>query len=120
VLDFQQDIGVIQPLYWTAVMCREPWTRQKAMSLLKSIKFQEGVWNASAQLAIAQVAINRENAFNDAASVTDRPLEFARVHSVGTMIDPVRKVAEVILTQRLNGLDGPWHEHVEWCSWSYV
>jgi len=117
VLDFQQDIGVIQPLYRTAVMCRELWTRQKAIALLKSIKFQEGVWNASAQVAIAQVAIDRENAFNDVAGVADRPMEFARVHSVGTVIDPVKRVAEVILTQRLNGLDGPWHEHVEWCSW---
>ncbi|CZR69886.1 uncharacterized protein PAC_19786 [Phialocephala subalpina] len=117
ILDFHLDIGVIQPLYWTTVKCREPWTRQKAMSLLKSINFQEGVWIAAAQVSIAQVAIDRENAFNDSTILSDRPMEFARVHSVGTVIDPVKKTAEVVLSQKLNGLDGPWHEHVGWCSW---
>jgi hypothetical protein len=57
-LDFQLDIGVIQPLYLTAVKCRKPWIRQRAMSLLRSIEFQ-GVWIAKIQFTIAQVAIDR-------------------------------------------------------------
>jgi hypothetical protein len=118
VLELRLDMGLIYPLYWTALKCQEPWTRKRAMSLLQSIRFQEGVWNAKAQAAIAQVAINREESFNDPTNPSQRPLEVARVHSVGLNVhDPVNKVAEINLTQKLNGLDGPWHDHVEWCSW---
>ncbi|KUJ10119.1 uncharacterized protein LY89DRAFT_787754 [Mollisia scopiformis] len=118
VLDFQLDIGIIQPLYRTALCCREPWTRQKAISLLRSITFQEGVWNAASQAAIAQVAIDRENYFKDENNPSRRVSEFGRVHTVGIdVIDFVKKTAEVILSQKLNGLDGPWYEHVEFCTW---
>jgi hypothetical protein len=117
-LDFQLDIGVIQRLYWTAVKCREPWIRQRAMSLLRSIDFQEWVWITTIQAAIAQVAIDREGAFQDEAASGARPTEFARVHCVGVdILDLAKRVAEVHLGQKLNGLDGPWHYHVEWCSW---
>jgi hypothetical protein len=89
------------------------------MALLRSITFQEGVWNAAAQASIAEVAIAREQQCStDESSAGQRPLEFARVHSVGTnILDPVKRVAEVNLTQRLDGLDGPWHNHVEWVTW---
>ena len=119
ILEFRLDMGIIYPLFFTAVRCREPWIRQRALALLRSIRFQEGVWSAKAQASIAQVAINREDSFNDDSSLPgQRPLEFARVHSVGVnMVDPAKRVAEVNLTQKLNGLDGPWHDHIEWCSW---
>ena len=115
---FRLDMGIIYPLFYTAIRCREPWIRQRALSLLRSICFQEGVWNAKAQASIAQVAINRELSFNNPSLPDRRPLESARVHSVGVnVLDPVKRVAEVNLTQKLNGIDGPWHDHIEWCSW---
>ena len=117
VLDFSLDIGIIHPLFCTAVNCREPWIRQRAMTLLRSITFQEGVWNATMQASIAQVAVDRENLFSELESVGGRPKEFARVHSVGTVIDPAKRIAEVDLTQKLNGLDGPWHDQIEFCTW---
>jgi hypothetical protein len=117
VMEFRLDIGIIYPLFCTAVRCRDRWIRQRAMSLLRSIRFQEGVWSAKAQTSIAQVAINREESFSDPSLPDQRPLEFARVHSIGINMDPVKRVAEVNLTQKLNGLDGPWHDHIEWCSW---
>jgi DICT domain-containing protein len=58
-------MGIVQPLYTAAIKCRELWVRQRAMSLLRSIHFREGVWDAKLQAAIAQVAINRENSFMD-------------------------------------------------------
>lgn len=118
-LAFSLDMGVIHPLYWTTVKCREPWIRQRAMALLRSITFQEGVWNAAAQASIAGVAIAREQQCSPKeSSAGQRPLEVARVHSVGTnILDPVKQVAEVNLTQRLDGLEAPWHNHVEWVTW---
>jgi len=119
VLKFSLDVGIIHPLYWTAIKCREPWIRQRAMSLLRSITFQEGVWDAAVQASIAEVAIAREQIYGiDGPAAGWRPPEFARVHSVGTnVLDPVRRVAQVNLTQRLDGLDGPWTNYVEWITW---
>jgi Fungal specific transcription factor domain/Fungal Zn(2)-Cys(6) binuclear cluster domain len=118
-LNFSLDEGVIHPLYWTAIKCREPWIRQRAMSLLRSITFQEGVWDAVVQASIAEVAIAREQIYGiDGPAAGWRPPEFARVHSVGTnVLDLVRRVAQVNLTQRLDGLDGPWTNYVEWITW---
>jgi len=114
-LDFSLDMGIIYPLYWTAIKCREPWIRQRAMSLLRSINFQEGVWEATAQASIASVAIAREQ---QGIVEGERPLEVARVYSVGSnVLDPLKRVAEVNLTQRLEGLEGPWSEYVEWAAW---
>jgi hypothetical protein len=74
ILEFRLDIGIIHPLYWTAIECREPWVRQRALSLLRSIQFQGGVWNARAKASIAQVAIEREQAFNGSSLPGQRPL----------------------------------------------
>jgi hypothetical protein len=119
VLNFSLDMGVIHPLYWTAIKCREPWIRQRAMSLLRSITFQEGVWDAAVQAGIAEVAIARERqCCGDGPAAGWRPPEVARVHSVGTnVLDPVRRVAEVSLSLRLDGLEGPWTNYVEWITW---
>jgi hypothetical protein len=119
ILKFSLNMGVIHPLYWTAIKCREPWIRQRAMSLLRSITFQEGVWDAAAQAGIAEVAIAREQQYCVDGPLTGwRPPEFARAHSVGTtVLDPVRRVAEVSVSQRLGGLDRPWTEHLEWIKW---
>lgn len=78
------------------------------------MRFREGAWSATAQASIAQVAISREESFNDSSLPDQRPLEIARVHSVSlNEMDPAKRVAEVNLTQKLHGLDGPWHDHVE-------
>lgn len=89
------------------------------MSLLRSITFQEGVWDAAAHAKIAEVAIAREQKCStDAGTADRRPPEFARVHSVGTnSFDPVKRVAEVSLSQKLDGLDGPWTNYLEWIMW---
>jgi hypothetical protein len=86
---------------------------------LRSITFQEGVWDAAAHARIAEVAIAREQQCSaDVAAADQRHPEFARVHSVGTnVLDPVRRVAEVSLSQKLDGLDRPWTDYVEWITW---
>ena len=119
IWDFSIDMGVIQPLYSTATKCREPWIRQRAMHLLRSIKFQEGVWVPAYLAGMAQVAINREQLYFLGEPVEDqRPPEFARVHSVGSdRFDPVERTSMICLTQKLNGLDGPWTEYLELITW---
>lgn len=91
------------------------WIRQRALSLLCSISYQEGAWNSKIQASIAQVVIEREKAFG----IEDggRSGERARIHSVGSYVDVENRWAQVEMTQKLEGLDGPFHEHFEWCEW---
>ncbi|KAH8821435.1 hypothetical protein F5884DRAFT_867453 [Xylogone sp. PMI_703] len=112
------DIGVILPLYFTAVNCREPWIRQRAMSLLRTIDFQEGVWNAVTMVSVASVVIAKEQEYIDAGLEIDgRPLEVARIHSVGTDIDASKRTSEVVMSWKLDGLDGPYTYVEEYVSW---
>jgi hypothetical protein len=62
------DLGVIGPLFYTAVKCWDPTVRSKALSLLRhpNIPHREGMYNATMTAAIAQrVAVMEENFLRD-------------------------------------------------------
>ncbi|KAL8798927.1 MAG: hypothetical protein Q9182_006274 [Xanthomendoza sp. 2 TL-2023] len=46
--------GLIQPLYFTAIKCREKVTAQKAVDLLEMEPWREGAWDSAAMAKIAR------------------------------------------------------------------
>ncbi|KAI4109145.1 MAG: hypothetical protein LQ339_001951 [Xanthoria mediterranea] len=46
--------GLIQPLYFTAIKCREKVTAHKAMDLLEGEPWREGAWDSAAMAKIAR------------------------------------------------------------------
>ncbi|KAG0650452.1 Aspercryptin biosynthesis cluster-specific transcription regulator atnN [Hyphodiscus hymeniophilus] len=58
VLSF--DLGVMQPLFLTALKCRDIHLRRQALALLKSAPEQEGLWYRTAVVAHAKWKINFE------------------------------------------------------------
>jgi hypothetical protein len=66
------------------------------MALLRSLTFQEGVWDAAAHADITEVALAREQHYSaDGLAAVNRPPEFARVHPVGTnVLDLVGRVVK--------------------------
>ena len=46
--------GTIQPLYFTAIKCRNPTIRQNALELLSTSPWREGAWDSAAMTRIAQ------------------------------------------------------------------
>ncbi|KAK5055147.1 hypothetical protein LTR84_012895 [Exophiala bonariae] len=48
------DIGLIPPMFLTALRCRDPVIRRKAIALLRKGPRQEGVWNSDMVAAVAE------------------------------------------------------------------
>ena len=71
-LSFTFDMGLIPPLYWTAMKCRDISIRQRAIALLKEAPAREGLWN-------------REEVVRTATRVLD--LETSEVRTVGRRIE---------------------------------
>ena len=59
---FSLDIGLIQPVYFTALKCRIPQPRRRALSLLSSTPHREGMWDATLQGTFAARIIELEEA----------------------------------------------------------
>lgn len=56
------DIGLIPPMFLTALRCRDPVIRRRAIALLHKGPRQEGVWNADMVAAVAERAVEIEEA----------------------------------------------------------
>ncbi|KAL9624666.1 MAG: hypothetical protein Q9160_001020 [Pyrenula sp. 1 TL-2023] len=58
--DFMFDNGLIGPLYFTAVKCRDPKVRRKALALLSKVSRREGLWDRDVTYAVAKRAMDLE------------------------------------------------------------
>ena len=54
------DIGLIFPLFWVAIKCRDSRTRWRAVELLRSMHHQEGTWKSINAAAVAEFVIRLE------------------------------------------------------------
>ena len=80
--DFTVEMSVIHPLYFTAIKCRSPSLRRKAVALLRK-SGKEGVWDGHIMARIAEHVIFFEEGgtYDDEAGA---PLpESRRLHGVG-------------------------------------
>jgi hypothetical protein len=59
---FSIDMGCYPPLYYTALKCRIPHLRRRAVTLLKMCQHTEGPWTGPLLAHIATCAIDREEA----------------------------------------------------------
>ncbi|KAL1964887.1 hypothetical protein VTN77DRAFT_6240 [Rasamsonia byssochlamydoides] len=112
---FSMEMGVIYPLYFTAIKCRDPTIRQKAIEMLEFAPLTEGVWYGCIMVAIARRVRFLEEE-GDTRMGGDIP-EFRRVHSADLDIDHRRRQVHVCFRRRLNGLDGEWDDLIEVIRW---
>ncbi|WAO89297.1 Zn(2)-C6 fungal-type domain-containing protein [Fusarium falciforme] len=54
------DLGIISPLYYTAVKCRNPRLRRQAIGLLTVAPYREGIWSSVVVAKIARVVVDME------------------------------------------------------------
>ena len=57
---FSLDLGIIPCLFYTAIKCRHPQTRRRAVALLRKAPLREGLWNAREAAIVAEKAIEFE------------------------------------------------------------
>jgi hypothetical protein len=75
---FSFEMQIIPPLYYTAIKCRVPSIRRRAIDLLRAAPQQEGLWNAHIVRKVAEKTIEVEERY--LASNHGMPSEIARVH----------------------------------------
>lgn len=80
---FNLDMAIIPPLFLTAIKCRQPLIRRKAVQKLHATPVWEGLWHSKihAQVAERIIAIE-ESALGE---FDDVPPELARVHNAQIM-----------------------------------
>jgi hypothetical protein len=75
---FTMEMGLIDPLYWTSLKCRDPVMRREAVKLLCNCG-KEGVWDGAIMASVAQHVIDVEENLATAAR--------GRVHGVGLEVN---------------------------------
>ncbi|KAM5361871.1 hypothetical protein ACJA88_014289 [Fusarium oxysporum] len=64
---FTADMGLIPPLYYSALKCRAPAIRRRAITLLETVTDKESIWNGpvAAQVAREVVKIEEQGLWSD-------------------------------------------------------
>ncbi|KAM0425873.1 hypothetical protein ACHAPT_008811 [Fusarium lateritium] len=57
---FTADIGLIPPLYYTALKCRIPSLRRRAIKLLETATHKESIWNGAVAAQVAREVVKIE------------------------------------------------------------
>jgi hypothetical protein len=57
---FKLDMGIIPPLYFTAMKCRDPFIRRRAIQALSDCKYQEGAWDGQTMVGLARSVVQVE------------------------------------------------------------
>ncbi|KAM6509925.1 hypothetical protein FALCPG4_017561 [Fusarium falciforme] len=112
---FTADIGLIPPLYYTALKCRAPSLRRRAIRMLETATHKESIWNGAVAARIARevvtieeegasVNVDRDHIPPDTQMVEPGPY---RVRQVS--VDLSDRLAEkAILTCERRRSDGEW------------
>ncbi|KUJ17310.1 uncharacterized protein LY89DRAFT_584492 [Mollisia scopiformis] len=79
---FSADMGLIAPLYFTAMQADNPRISQRAIDLLYQIKWKEGFWNAGTAARVAEKALRDQITGASGANSTGGIAELAKVYCV--------------------------------------
>ena len=103
------DMGIIPPLYYAAIRCREPATRHALLDLLSICKHREGAWDGpfTARMARSIIAIEEEGLILEEAS--DVP-EARRLHNAFFSVNSCGQCI-VACRRRCFEEDGRWIEY---------
>ena len=125
VPNFTVDMGFIPPIYYTAVKCRVPGIRRKAIDFLSAAPHREGIWDGAivAQIASHIMEIEEESfrrssgsnlssdLFEDLESFADQPVvpESTRIHNISVLLpDSIKSKATLICRRPGVQKNGPW------------
>lgn len=76
------DMGILPPLYYTAVRCRDPIIRRKALALLSASPRREGVWDSLVLAAIVRWVIGEEESDLDEVTCAEDVPRSVRIYMV--------------------------------------
>lgn len=100
---FTADIGLIAPLYYSALKCRVPSIRRRAIKLLETATHKESIWNGAiaAQVAREVIKIEEQGPWSDPSCVDISPDSFCHdtgdAQLAGLRVPEWHRVHEVVL-----------------------
>ncbi|OQD91064.1 hypothetical protein PENANT_c001G02047 [Penicillium antarcticum] len=114
---FSLDAEVVPAIYWTAMRCREPNIRRRAIAIISNYPTKEGLWGqGERQYEIAKLVLEIEERPYLHLPVEERiPHDTQRVYEAlifpekGTYLDP----CPVTIMTKPHGQHGPWNTRVE-------
>jgi hypothetical protein len=111
---FSFDIGIIQPLYFTACKCRHPVLRRRAIDILAR-SGMEGAWDGRAMAAAAKWVVKMEEGGtkNDEGSKIESDDDFVpeerRLREIAIGMFEWRQGKSLVLTSTTRSADGAFH-----------
>lgn len=101
---FHMDLGVLPILFSTVLRCRDAGVRQRAISLMKSTRLQEGIWPSTTTSHVAETILRLEQQTDDVAGPPQR------VQSVSVVFD----CDEKFVTVKYGLRDSVYQEVLAW------
>lgn len=102
---FSFEVGIIQPLYFTACRCRNSVLRRRAISLLENSGI-EGLWDGKAMAAAARWVVEMEEGEGNSEKDDGFVPEAARLRGVGIEIDRRARRKRIRLVSSRRNEDG--------------
>ena len=113
------DMGILPPLYYTAVRCRDPVIRRKALALLSASPRREGVWDSLVLAAIVRWVIGEEESDLDDVTCAEDVPRSLRIYMVERSLHVAERrcLVKYMKGQRneYNGLGNKYDE--AWITW---
>jgi hypothetical protein len=110
---FKLDMGIIPPLYFTAMKCRDPSFRRRAINALRNCEHQEGAWDGQTMVGLAASVMQVEERGTDPQVAADIP-ERNRLYRAWYDLTKTRSV--LYCRRRRFEVDGQWigyEEHLD-------
>jgi hypothetical protein len=100
------EMQLIGPLYYTAVKCRVPSLRRRALELLRFTPRREGLWNAHVALKTAERVIELEESLSNKQGLPSGsarlygvhlPSDLSRIYNLGELPGEFRNIDRTIV-----------------------
>lgn len=116
---FTLEAGVIPMLYWSAMKCRQPLVRRRALEVIARSPQQEGLWRKKRFLKVAQMVIDIEEKDLLGLPVAERiPSDQQRVYESAGRDEKEFSPCEITILTKPDGWDKDWHCQTKWVHWA--
>ncbi|KAK6813002.1 hypothetical protein RU639_010739 [Aspergillus parasiticus] len=116
---FSLESGITAPLWFTAVKCRDPIIRRKAIQILSDYRRREGMWDMGLFFKVAELVLESEEAELSSLPIEKRiPEDRQRIYDPILPEEIVASPCQVILLSRPDGVDGGWHTRTAYINWT--
>ncbi|KAE8385614.1 hypothetical protein BDV23DRAFT_15385 [Aspergillus alliaceus] len=115
---FTLESGITAPLWFTALKCRDPILRRKAIQTLSDFHIREGMWDMGLFVKVAELVVESEESELSFLPVEKRvPEDRQRIYDPILPEEIVASPCQVVLLSKPDGADGDWHTQTTYVSW---